>query len=90
MIIFLKAWIYYLKKLFYIILFLLSIGRSWLDQVYSEFFYTNYFILISYNNLRSLFPYLTQNGLDLLNKFLTFDPKQRITAQEALEHSYFK
>jgi cell division cycle 2-like protein len=42
-----------------------------------------------YNKLRSRFPYLTESGLDLLSKLLTFDPKQRITAEEALRHPYF-
>lgn len=43
-----------------------------------------------YNNLRKRFPYLTQSGFDLLNKFLTYDPKKRITGEKALEDVYFK
>ena len=43
-----------------------------------------------YNNLRKRFPYLTQSGFDLLNKFLTYDPKRRITGEKALEDPYFK
>ena len=45
-----------------------------------------------YNHLRKKFPpsLLTQNGFDLLNRFLTYDPKKRITAKDALEHPYFK
>ena len=43
-----------------------------------------------FNNLRKRFPYLPQSGFDLLNKFLTYDPKRRITAEKALEDSYFK
>ncbi|TPX68509.1 hypothetical protein SpCBS45565_g03076 [Spizellomyces sp. 'palustris'] len=42
-----------------------------------------------YNNLRSRFPYLTENGLNLMTKLLTYDPEQRITAEEALRHPYF-
>ena len=43
-----------------------------------------------YNNLRKRFPYLTSNGFDLLMGLLTYDPKKRITAEQALDHSYFK
>lgn len=43
-----------------------------------------------YNNLRKKFPYLTKNGFDLLNRFLTYDPARRITAEQALEHPYLK
>ncbi|KAI8998353.1 kinase-like domain-containing protein [Gaertneriomyces semiglobifer] len=39
--------------------------------------------------LRKRFPYLTEHGLDLLSRLLTYDPKQRITAEEALRHPYF-
>jgi cell division cycle 2-like protein len=43
-----------------------------------------------FNNLRKRFPYLPQSGFDLLNKFLTYDPKRRITAEKALEDQYFE
>ena len=42
-----------------------------------------------FNNLRKRFPYLTGNGFDLLNHFLTYDPNKRITAEGGLEHIYF-
>mmetsp|Transcript_25990 Transcript_25990/g.30004 ORF Transcript_25990/g.30004 Transcript_25990/m.30004 type:complete len:158 (-) Transcript_25990:24-497(-) len=51
------------------------------------------------SKLRDKFPkipmeendmYLTDTGLDLLNKMLTFDPEKRITAREALNHLWFK
>eukprot|EP00980_Cylindrotheca_fusiformis_P010861 scaffold2462_cov127-Cylindrotheca_fusiformis.AAC.18 len=34
--------------------------------------------------------FLDGNGYDLLSKLLTLDPKKRITAQQALDHKYFK
>ncbi|KAJ4713479.1 GPCR kinase [Melia azedarach] len=39
--------------------------------------------------LRSLFPTASDDALDLLSKMFTYDPKARITAQQALEHRYF-
>ncbi|XP_066599865.1 cyclin-dependent kinase 11A-like [Prorops nasuta] len=42
------------------------------------------------NNLRQRFTLSsTDLGVELLNKFLTYDPHQRITAEEALQHPYF-
>ncbi|GFP88360.1 cyclin-dependent kinase g-2 [Phtheirospermum japonicum] len=51
-----------------------------------------------YNLLRRKFPatsftgspVLSDAGFDLLNKLLTYDPKQRITAEEALNHEWFR
>lgn len=40
--------------------------------------------------LQRKFPYLTTAGIDLLSRLLTYDPDQRISAVEALEHPYFK
>jgi cell division cycle 2-like protein len=34
--------------------------------------------------------FLDGNGFDLLSKLLALNPKKRITAQEALDHAYFK
>ncbi|KAG0174869.1 hypothetical protein DFQ28_008580 [Apophysomyces sp. BC1034] len=42
-----------------------------------------------YSTLRTRFPYLTEAGMDLLSKLLTYDPAKRITAEEALQHPYF-
>ncbi|CAO3635424.1 unnamed protein product [Cunninghamella echinulata] len=39
--------------------------------------------------IRAKFPYLTEAGMDLMLKLLTYDPEQRITAEEALNHPYF-
>ncbi|XP_074275061.1 cyclin-dependent kinase D-1-like [Silene latifolia] len=39
--------------------------------------------------LRSLFPMASDDALDLLSKMFAYDPKARITAQQALEHRYF-
>lgn len=33
---------------------------------------------------------ITKDGLDLLNKMLIYDHEERITADEALKHSFFK
>ncbi|XP_011262301.2 cyclin-dependent kinase 11B isoform X1 [Camponotus floridanus] len=42
------------------------------------------------NNLRQRFSLsLSDLGVELLNKFLTYDPRQRITAEDALNHEYF-
>ncbi|KAH1003028.1 hypothetical protein HUJ05_010977 [Dendroctonus ponderosae] len=41
------------------------------------------------SNLRAKFSTLSEIGLGLLLKFLTYDPAQRITAEEALKHAYF-
>ena len=39
---------------------------------------------------RQKFPYLTAAGIDLLTSLLTYDPARRITAEEALQHPYFR
>lgn len=39
--------------------------------------------------LRSLFPMASDDTLDLLSKMFAYDPKSRITIQQALEHRYF-
>lgn len=43
------------------------------------------------NQLRSRFgTMITDVGMDLMNRFLTYDPVQRVTAEDALRHDYFK
>ncbi|XP_073385078.1 cyclin-dependent kinase D-2 isoform X2 [Physcomitrium patens] len=41
-------------------------------------------------SFRSLFPQASEDCIDLLQRMFTYDPKQRITAQLALEHRYFR
>lgn len=41
-------------------------------------------------SLESLFPKANAQALDLLKKFLIFDPTKRITLEEALKHPYLK
>ncbi|XP_013603333.1 PREDICTED: cyclin-dependent kinase D-3 [Brassica oleracea var. oleracea] len=40
-------------------------------------------------SLRSLFPSVSEDALDLLSKMFTYDPKARISVKQALEHRYF-
>ncbi|KAJ2749983.1 mitogen activated protein kinase [Coemansia pectinata] len=39
-------------------------------------------------NMNKLFPYASPQAIDLMNKMLTFNPKRRITVEEALAHPY--
>jgi cell division cycle 2-like protein len=49
------------------------------------------FVHQPYNYLRSQFQgHMTEKGIDLLSQMLTYDPEQRITAEEALKHPYFR
>ncbi|CAH9108488.1 unnamed protein product [Cuscuta europaea] len=56
------------------------------------------FVKHQYNLLRKKFPatsftgspVLSDAGLDLLNKLLTFDPEKRITVEAALNHEWFR
>lgn len=42
-----------------------------------------------YNTLRETFPKLRDEGLELLHALLTYDPKLRLTARQAIRHEYF-
>ncbi|KAF8819336.1 putative cell-cycle-associated protein kinase [Cardiosporidium cionae] len=42
-----------------------------------------------FNNLKAKFPSESEECLNLLNHFLTFNPSKRISAKEALQHPYF-
>lgn len=44
----------------------------------------------NYHMINAKFKFLSHEGQDLLKRFLTFDPKKRITAYQALQHPYFK
>ncbi|KAL5724763.1 cyclin-dependent kinase [Ranunculus cassubicifolius] len=56
------------------------------------------FVKQPYNLLRKKFPatsftgspILSEAGFDLLNKLLTYDPQKRISADEALNHEWFR
>ncbi|KAL1556080.1 cyclin-dependent kinase [Salvia divinorum] len=56
------------------------------------------FVKHKYNLLRRKFPatsftgspVLSDAGFDLLNRLLTYDPDKRITAEEALDHEWFR
>lgn len=56
------------------------------------------FVRQPYNRLREKFPptsfsgrpTLSEAGFDLLNKLLTYDPEKRITAEDALNHDWFR
>ncbi|KAK9706983.1 hypothetical protein RND81_07G165100 [Saponaria officinalis] len=62
-------------------------SEQWPDMIYLPD-YVEYQYVPS-PPLRSLFPMASDDALDLLSKMFTYDPKVRITAQQALEHRYF-
>ncbi|GLC35621.1 hypothetical protein PLESTF_001395400 [Pleodorina starrii] len=43
-----------------------------------------------YNFLRRQLPQLSEQGLNLLNGLLTYDPARRMTARQALRHEFFR
>ncbi|KAJ1558223.1 Cyclin-dependent kinase 11B [Cladochytrium tenue] len=47
------------------------------------------FVKQPFQNLRGRFTRLTESGVNLLSRLLTYDPKKRMTASEALKHPYF-
>lgn len=57
---------------------------QWHDMVYLPDYVEYQFVPAP--PLRSLFPMASDDALDLLSKMFTYDPKTRISAQQALEH----
>ena len=41
-------------------------------------------------NLKTFFPTLEPEGLDLLKRCLVYDPKKRISAKDAMAHPFFR
>ncbi|GMH17068.1 hypothetical protein Nepgr_018909 [Nepenthes gracilis] len=60
---------------------------QWLDMVYLPDYVEYQYVPAP--PLRSLFPMASDDALDLLSKMFTYDPRARISAQQALEHRYF-
>mmetsp|Transcript_36589 Transcript_36589/g.97851 ORF Transcript_36589/g.97851 Transcript_36589/m.97851 type:complete len:222 (-) Transcript_36589:806-1471(-) len=42
------------------------------------------------HNLNRITPRLSEDGVDLLEKLITYDPQRRISMQDALEHPYLQ
>ncbi|XVE56899.1 hypothetical protein DITRI_Ditri04bG0047600 [Diplodiscus trichospermus] len=60
---------------------------QWPDLVYLPYYVEYQYVPVP--PLQSLFPMASDDALDLLSKMFIYDPKARITVQEALEHRYF-
>ncbi|XP_051149920.1 mitogen-activated protein kinase homolog D5-like [Andrographis paniculata] len=52
--------------------------------------YMRHIPLVQRQSLKEKFPHLDPLAIDLAEKMLTFDPRQRITVEEALEHRYLR
>lgn len=60
---------------------------QWADMVYLPDYVEYQYV--PGQSFRTLFPMASDDALDLLSKMFTYDPKSRISAQQALEHRYF-
>ncbi|NP_001311640.1 cyclin-dependent kinase D-3-like [Nicotiana tabacum] len=60
---------------------------QWADMVYLPDYVEYQYV--PGQPLKTLFPTATEDALDLLSKMFSYDPKARISAQQALEHRYF-
>lgn len=60
---------------------------QWPDMIYLPDYVEYQFV--PGQPFKTLFPTATDDCLDLLSKMFTYDPKARISAQQALEHRYF-
>jgi serine/threonine protein kinase len=43
-----------------------------------------------FKTFKTFFPKASEEAIDLLQKLLVFNPKKRISVDQALEHSFFK
>ncbi|KAL8488056.1 hypothetical protein ACS0TY_024364 [Phlomoides rotata] len=59
---------------------------QWPDMVYLPDYVEYQYV--SGQPMRTLFPMASDDALDLLGKMFAYDPKARISAQQALEHRY--
>uniref|UniRef100_A0A5B7BET3 Putative cyclin-dependent kinase D-3 n=1 Tax=Davidia involucrata TaxID=16924 RepID=A0A5B7BET3_DAVIN len=62
-------------------------ASQWPDMIYLPDYVEYQFV--PGQSFRSLFPMASDDALDLLSKMFTYDPKARISVQQALEHRYF-
>ena len=50
----------------------------------------NQISFIKKRSFNSFFPNMDEHALDLLKRMLVFNPKNRISVEEALQHPYMK